>query len=222
MKKTAVLLVMCLLVVGFTLNAFAATSAFSQIDVTPDTPYIDDDTTQDLGGSGQPIQYVDGYGCGYSSQNDIVYFEGIDFGANGAKALTIKFGFGKEDGETTTLAVIIDDPASAPVGTFEIGFTGGWGIDTAGDVTTDVAIPGGVHTVYIKFTNEQSGSLSSMIFTEADPAPAETEAPAAETAAETSAPEAPVVAPQTMDMGIIAGLVALASASVAIVSKKRK
>ena len=221
MKKLTFVLIALVMTIGLAVNSFAATSAFTKIDVTADTPYIDDDTTQDLGGSGQPIQYVEGYGCGYSSMNDIIYFEDIDFGANGAKSLSMKFGYGKETGETTTLAVMIDDPKSAPVGTFDIGFTGGWGIDTAGEVSTDVVIPVGVHTVYIQFTNEHSGSVSSIIFTEADPAPVEeTTAPA-----ETAAPDAPATttpAPQTMDLGIITGVIALASASVAIVSKKRK
>ncbi len=228
MKKSIMILFVCLITAVFSLNSFAATDAFKTIEVTPDTPYIDDDTTQDLGGSGQPIKWVEGYGCGYSSQNDIIYFEDIDFGANGAKSLTMKFGYGKEDAKTT-LAVMIDDPKSAPVGTFEIGFTGGWEIEKAGDVTTDVKIPGGIHTVYIQFTNEHSGSISSIIFAQADAAAettaAETTAVADTTAAaETAAPGTPetTTAAQTLDFGIFAGIAALASASLVIGSKKKK
>lgn len=106
---------------------------------------------------------------GYSSLNDIVYFSDVDFGANGAKQMTIFFSYGNDDESTTTLNVYIDDYKNTPVCSFEIGFTGGWESTFAQEFTADCQIPGGIHTVYVQFTNEKSGSFTYIRFTEADP-----------------------------------------------------
>lgn len=226
MKKFALLVMTALLVCGLALNVSAKYDAFAKVEVTPDVTLIDDDTTQDQGGSGQPIQFVDGYGVGYSSTNDIVYFEDVDFGTDGAKEMTIFFSYGNDDDSTTTLNVYIDDYKSgSPVCSYEIGFTGGWESIYAQEFKAPAAIPGGVHTVYIQFTNEKSGSFTYISFAKADP-PAETAAPETEAAApaETAAPDAAVTtAAQTADIGILSGIIALAAASsVIFVSKRRK
>ena len=225
MKKLAVLIMAAMLICGLAFSVSATYDAFAKVEVTPDVTLIDDDTTQDQGGSGQPIQYVDGYGVGYSSTNDIVYFEGVDFGDNGAKAMTIFFSYGNDDDSKTTLNVYIDDYKSGtPVCSYEIGFTGGWESTKAQEFTADCTIPGGVHTVYIQFTNEKSGSFTYISFAKAD-APAVTAAPETEAAvpAETDASAVVTTAAQTADFGIISGVIALAAASLAIiVSKKRR
>ena len=219
MKKSAVLFTVAVLLIAMAVNVSAKFDAFSKIEVTPEVSLIDDDTTQDEGGSGQPIQYVDNYGVGYSSTNDIVYFEDVDFGADGAKAMNIFFSYGNDDDSTTTLDVYIDDYKSGnPVCSYEIGFTGGWESSNAQEIKADCAIPGGNHTVYIQFTNEKSGSFTYISFDKADP-PAETAAP--ETEAEATAPVVTTAA-QTADMGIITGIIALSGAAMAIITKKRK
>lgn len=224
MKKFTVLLMITLLVCALAINVSAKYDAFSKVEVTPEVTLIDDDTTQDKGGSGQPIQFVDGYGVGYSSLNDIVYFEDVDFGTDGAKEMTIFFSYGNDDGSTTTLNVFIDDYKSGkPVCSYEIGFTGGFESAKAQEYKANVAIPGGTHTVYVQFTNEKSGSFTYINFTKADP-PAETAAPETEAAApaEAAAPDVVTTAAQTADIGIISGIIALAGASLAIISAKKR
>lgn len=216
MKKLTVLLLSILLLLTVTIPASAKYDAFKNIEVTPDVTLIDDDTTQQQGGSGNPIQYVEGYGVGYSSLNDIVYFSDVDFGANGAKQMTIFFSYGNDDDSTTTLDVYIDDyQNTSPVCSFEIGFTGGWESTYAQEITADCQIPGGVHTVYVQFTNEKSGSFTYIRFTEADPV--ETAPP------EVTVEEEPVTAaPQTSDFGIAAGMAALAAALCVTASRKSR
>ena len=124
---------------------------------------IDDETTN----AGQPIQYVAGYGVGYSSMGDIVYFEDVDFGEKGAVDMTIHFANGNSMANTT-LAVYLDDYENTePICTFDIGFTGGWTLQQTKPFTADCAIPGGLHTIYIKFTNSTSGSFGEVFFTKA-------------------------------------------------------
>jgi len=223
-KKFTVLLMINLLVCALAINISAKYDAFSKIEITPEVTLIDDDTTQDQGGSGQPIQYVEGYGVGYSSTNDIVYFADVDFGTDGAKEMTIFFSYGNDDDSKTTLNVYIDDYKSgSPICSYEIGFTGGWESTFAQELKAPCTVPGGTYTVYVQFTNEKSGSFTYISFTKADP-PAETAAPEAEAAApaETSAPVVVITAAQTADIGIISGIIALTGASLAIISAKKR
>ena len=129
---------------------------------------IDDATTNaNGGGGGNPIKYVDGFGVGHSSMNDIVCFENVDF-SKAAGAMTIFFSNGNRSGAHTTLAVYIDDyQNSEPVCTFDIKYTGGWDIGYAKEFTVPCEIPAGTHTVYIQFTNTNSGSFTWVSFVEA-------------------------------------------------------
>lgn len=221
MRKLAVLLMITMLICALAINVSAKYDAFAKIEVTPDVTIIDDATTQDQGGSGQPIQYVEGYGVGYSSTNDIVYFENVDFGTDGAKEMTIFFSYGNDDKTTTKINVFIDDYKSGkPVCSYEIGFTGGWESTKAQEFKAPVTISGGTHTVYVQFANEKSGSFTYISFTKADAA-AVTAAVAAPT--DTAVTATVTAAAQTADIGIISGAIALAGASLVIIAlKKRK
>ena len=183
----------------------APVDGFVALTTFADGMVIDDDTTQDKGGSGQPIQIMEEYGCGYSSTNDVVGFEDVDFGANGADAVTVRFGYGNDNNTVTTLDVMIDDPNGAAVAKMNVGYTGAWTIAGSGYITIPVEIPAGVHSVYFKFTNELSGSLSEAYFSEAEPAAVEDVAGA----------------PATFDAGVIAAVAAIISAAGYAVSKKR-
>lgn len=217
MKKAAIFIMAALIALTAMLTASANYDAFSKIEVTPDVMLIDDDTTQQQGGSGNPIQYVEGYGVGYSSLNDIVYFPDVDFGANGAKQMTIFFSYGRDDDTTTTLDVYIDDyQNSKPVCSFEIGFTGGWESIYAQEFTADCSIPSGTHTVYVQFTNEMSGSFTYITFTEADPVIVEEPVVTVE---DTPAP----AAPRTFDPVFTVCAMTVASSAVLVaLSKKGK
>lgn len=130
---------------------------------------IDDPSTNDLGGGGNPIQFVDDNGIGYSSLNDIVYFENVDFGEKGAKEMTIFFSNGNRDGNHSTLSVYIDDyENNEPIALFDIKYTGGWDSSYAKEFSVECPVPAGKHTVYIQFTNENSGSFTWISFAEAD------------------------------------------------------
>ena len=171
--------------------------------VFTDAEVIDDDTTQDKGGSGQPIQLMEAYGCGYSSLNDVVAFYDVDFGANGAKGASMRFGYGAE--AATTIAIYVDDMNAAPACELAITSTGGWDIVNSGYVEVPMNVPAGEHDIFIKFTNEMSGSVSELHFIEADPAPVV---------------EDVAGAPATFDAGVIAAVCAIISAAGYAVSKK--
>ena len=215
----AALLLAAILPIG----VFAAQSAFSNVEITENTKLYDDPDTLNEGGNGNPIQYMEDYGVGYSSLNDQVIFEDLDFGPNGANKMYISFSFGAED--PTTLAVYIDEKSDTPACTYEIGNTGGWEKTFAEEFAADISVPGGIHTIIVEFTNSMSGSFSYIRFDEAPDVETETEAeteapaPVAETAEEV--PAVPEPAAQTSDIlpGFIIGAVILGSAVVLL--KKR-
>ena len=215
----AALLLAAILPIG----VFAAQSAFSNVEITENTKLYDDPDTLNEGGNGNPIQYMEDYGVGYSSLNDQVIFEDLDFGANGANKMYISFSFGAED--PTTLAVYIDEKSDTPACTYEIGNTGGWEKTFAEEFAADISVHGGIHTIIVEFTNSMSGSFSYIRFDEAPDVETETEAeteapaPGAETAEEV--PAAPEPAAQTSDIlpGFIILTVILGSA--VVLFKKR-
>ena len=178
------------------------------LNVVAQAEVIDDDTTQDKGGNNTFISIVDGYGCGNSSLNDTVIWT-ADFGANGADSIGLLFGYGNDNGTVTTLDVAVDSKDNV-VGTFEIPFTGGWDIVNADWCFIPVEIPAGAHSVYFKFLNEKSGSLSEVYFAEAEPAPVEEVVAADGT-----------TAPATFDAAVVAAVAAIISAAGYAVSKKR-
>ena len=73
-----------------------------------------------------------------------------------------------------------------------------------------VEIPAGAHSVYFKFLNDQSGSISEVYFAEAEPAPVE----------EVVAADGTVTAPATFDAAVVAAVAAIISAAGYAVSKK--
>ena len=180
------------------------------LNVVAQAEVIDDDTTQDKGGNNTFISIMEDYGCGNSSLNDIVYFDVVDFGENGADFMTIRFGYGWDDGSTTKVGLILDDPDADPIATMDIQWTGGWDVKTSGYHSIPVEIPAGAHSVYFKFLNEKSGSLSEVYFAEAEPAPVEEVVAAAGT-----------TAPATFDAAVVAAVAAIISAAGYAVSKKR-
>jgi hypothetical protein len=150
------------------------------------------------------ISYMEAYGCGNGAMGDAVQFKNLDFGENGAKEMTIFFSYGGEN--TTTVAAKLDSLSAEPFATFAISNTGGWDKTKAKEFTANVSVPGGVHDVFVEFTNEESGSFSYIRFTEAD-APIETTTP---------------VAPATADMGVIASIAAIMTSAAGFVALKKR
>lgn len=198
-------------------TAIFATGAFEQLSVN-DAELID--STVDQGGNNQPIAIVDGYGVGYSMIDDYVVFHDVDFGANGAKAMTIFFSYGNDDGSETTLDILLDKEDGTLITQYSIGYTGGWESTAAKEFTNDCLIPSGTHDIYVKFTNTMSGSFTWVSFTEADPVIVEE--PAAEAPATEEAPAETAAAPQTSDASLVVLSAAAAAAAGAVVLAKKK
>lgn len=169
MKKIIVSIILTVSLLALLIPAVSAENidAFSTITLDGQTEkYINADTDTS-GGGGNPIAYVEGFGCGYSSIDDIVWFENVDFGNTGAESMNILFSYGKDVGETTDIAVYMDDYTDDAFlcGTLQVGFTGGWTINEAQNFTFPCKIDRGVHNIYIKFTTANSGSFSQLSFT---------------------------------------------------------
>ena len=158
---------------GTAAKDYPVDSAFIDQDVL-DADYWDDPDTLELGGHGQPIQYVNGYGVGYSSLNDQVIYSKLDFGENGADKFIINFSFGADT--SAILNVYIDEKSDKPAATLEIPNTGGWEEVWAQEFEADIDVPGGKHDVIVEFANDQSGSFTYIRFNEK----AEASAPAVE------------------------------------------
>ncbi len=207
MKKITVALLTLVLLCTLVLPTFAATTknAFENVVMNGNADefgYITN-TSGELR-NGKNISYMEAYGCGNGAMGDAVQFKNIDFGKNGAKQMVLSFSYGGES--TSTVAVKLDKQDSAPIATYAITNTGGWDKTKAKEFTTNVKIPGGVHDVFVEFTNEESGSFSYIRFVEAD-APVATTTPATGT----TAPETGVTAMATIASVLVsaAGFVAL-------------
>lgn len=132
-----------------------------EIKVSEELEFFDDPKTLWEGGKGLPIQYVDGYGVGYSSLNDQVIFRALDFGDKGVNKMVIGFSNGGND---ATLAVYVDKKGRTPAATFTIPNTGGYESVWAEEFETDIDITGGLHDIIIEFTNSNSGSFHFIRF----------------------------------------------------------
>ena len=208
MKKLALVLLTFVLVCTLVAPAFAARSAFSKVELNnndAETKYIPN--AEGRARMDNVIQYMEAYGCGYGTKGDMVEFVGLDFGSKGADKMTLSFSY--NDVNTSTLAVHIDDPKASPVATFAVTDTGGWDIAHAKEFTTDVKIAGGVHDIYIEFTNEESGSFSYCYFNEAAEAIGASQASTS-------------TATATADMGVIASIAAIMTSAAGFVALNKK
>ena len=208
MKKIAVALLTLVLLCTLVTPAFAADAknAFENVVMNANEDEFGYLVNEDgRVRQGNAIQYMEAYGCGYGTQGDAVQFKNVDFGTNGAKEMTISFSYGGEG--TSTIAARLDDRKAAPFATFAITNTGGWDKKAAKEFTTTVSVPGGVHDVFVEFTNEESGSFSYIRFAEAD-------APISTTGTAT--------APATADMGVIASIAAIMTSAAGFVALKRR
>lgn len=183
------------------------------------TIMVDQIDTMAKGGSGKEIAYVDGYGCGYSSLDDMVVFPNCDFGAKGAKSFAIFFSYGGTDGSKTKIDVYIDNPYGTPACSFDIGTTGGYKIENAKLFSADCKVAPGAHTVFVRFANEKSGSFSYCSFVEGDAVPVTTAKAAATTA---KAASSTTKAAQTADFVVVPVIAAIVSLTSAAVVSKRK
>jgi len=113
--------------------------------------------------------------AGGAYKNDVIRIENVDFGVNGASAVTLNVSNG-DDSTQPTLGVFVGGVRVATI----IGeFTGSWddGADRTAAITADVT---GIQTVEVQFMMEgddmSSGTVFSVLFAEKPPAPTEPEA----------------------------------------------
>lgn len=217
MKRLSVL-ALCLLLAVLMVVPASAASAFSNITVTKDTQMIDSGE----GTAGKNIGFVDGYGVGNSQKNDVVVFPDVDFGTLGAKDMTIYFSYGAAAGspDTTCAAYIDDYKTGKPICSFTIAPTGGWKTEFAKEFKQNCTVASGKHTVYVVFTNNQSGSFAWIKFTQADPK-VETTTKAAATTAKAAAASTAKAA-QTPDLIVVPAVLAVASVATFAVSRKKR
>ena len=127
-----------------------------------------------------------------------------------ARASVRRFGYGNDNGTFSELEFYIDDPEGTAAVKQNVGFTGGWDIASSGYVPVELAVPAGIHSIYVKFVGDASGSISELHFVEAEPAPVVEEVVAADDA----------TAPATFDAAVIAAVAAVISAAGYAISKK--
>ncbi len=206
MKKITVALLTLVLLCTLVVPAFAAVTknAFENVVMNGNEDEFGYHTN-DSGRlrNGKNISYMEQYGCGNGAMGDSVEFKNVDFGKNGAKEMVLSFSYGGEN--TSTVAVKLDDPKSAPIATYAITNTGGWDKTKAKEFTTSVKVPGGIHNVFVEFTNEESGSFSYIRFVEAD-------APVA----------GATTAPATADVAAIASIAAVLTSAAGFVALRKR
>lgn len=212
MKKITVI-ILAIMMLTIAVNA---ADPFTKIVTSPDTKLID--ATEDQGANNHPIEYVENYGIGYTWIGDFAYFEDLDFGPNGADKMTIGYTYGTDDPKECILEVYLDSTTGTKIGTYYISNVGGYSEEFKQDFTIDVDIPGGIHTVYIKWTNT-TGSLFHVQFNEAPEKEVIVEAASTEPV---SAPVTVTSAPQTGDNAIIFMITALILSISIILSIKIK
>lgn len=200
MKKSLLVLMSLVLMLSLALSVSAkGENAFENVMITADTKIYD------APGTDNPIAYMEAYGVGYSSKGDQVWFEDLDFGANGADKITINFSFGAND-KSTNIAFFVDSTDGEPAAKLNIGYTGGWDSTYAKEFTTDIEVPAGKHTIIVEFLDE-TGSFNYIRCNEA-PAKA---APADDTASASTAD--PMILTVVLAASSLAGAVVMGKRS---------
>lgn len=216
MKKFAVIFFAAVLVLTFSIPVLAGRTAFENVwmkEYDEDVIYIPNETVVRMG---QKIHWMKYYGCGYGTIGDMVEFVGLDFGENGATKVYLPVSYGGD--ATTTFDLFIDDPSNKPACSFSTTSTGGFTNIAAKELVADVKVPAGKHDIYVKFTNEESGSFEYIRFDQAtEPVVAVegtvgTKKPAADTKK----------SPEAADMGMIAGIAAIVTSCAGFVALKKK
>ncbi|MFD9792968.1 glycoside hydrolase family 16 protein [Streptomyces sp. NPDC059070] len=98
-----------------------------------------------------------GQDVGWAANGDWALYRGVDFGANAARQFSARVASGAADGVSGLVEVRLDNPGSAPVGSFAIAGTGGW--QSWRTVPANIAPVTGTHDVYLTFTSGQGADF---------------------------------------------------------------
>ena len=143
--------------------------------------------------------------------------------------MTIGFGYGgtETEPETSLLKIYVDDYNAPEAAEIRCTNTGGYDEANQKDFTFDCSVPSGVHTVYVKWAEAATGSLYSVLFTQAPAAAAApvdtaaaTDAAATAPADNTAAVTAPA-APSTGDNILAVFAVAALAAGMVVVFRRK-
>ncbi len=97
---------------------------------------------------------VDGNQAAQLSNGDYLEYPGINFGS-GSSQFDARVASGAAGGVSGLVEVVLDNPASTPVGSFAVGNTGGW--STWKTIPANISEVTGTHTVYLEFSSGASG-----------------------------------------------------------------
>jgi hypothetical protein len=97
---------------------------------------------------------VDGNQAAQLTNGDYLEYPGINFGS-GSSQFDARVASGAAGGVSGLVEVVLDNPASTPVGSFAVGNTGGW--STWKTVPANISKVTGTHTVYLEFSSGASG-----------------------------------------------------------------
>lgn len=165
LKNAAVLMIVfALFILAPAARCIAAESnPFEKFIMSEDTELFD--STDDQGPNNQPIQYVEGFGIGYSYIGDCVILRDLDFSGKEAKAISVLMANGGD--ETLNLAVHLNDMDSEPVAIINVSSTGGYTREKAKIFSADFDFPAeGTATVYIKWLNMTGNMFEADFFDE--------------------------------------------------------
>jgi beta-glucanase (GH16 family) len=94
-----------------------------------------------------------GQNVGWIANGDWLRFDNVNFGGNPGRQFNARVASGAAGGVSGLVEVRLDNPGSAPIGSFAIGNTGGW--QSWRTVPANMAATTGTHTVYLTFTSGQ-------------------------------------------------------------------
>lgn len=136
---------------------------FGKIAMSADTELFD--STDDQGLNGQPVQYVEEFGVGYSYAGDCVILRDLDFSGREAKAISVLMANG--DNETLNLSVHLNDMDSKSIAVINVSPTGGYTREKAKMFCADFDFPiEETATVYIKWLDRTGNMFEAEFFDE--------------------------------------------------------
>jgi hypothetical protein len=98
---------------------------------------------------------VDGNQVAQLSNGDYLEYANVNFGS-GSSQFHARVASGAAAGVSGLVEVVLDNPSSAPVGTFAVGNTGGW--STWQTVPANISKVTGTHNVYLEFASGAAGN----------------------------------------------------------------
>jgi len=101
-----------------------------------------------------------GQDVGYIANGDWMQYDNVNFGTGGVVDFLARVASGAGSGVSGVLQVRIDSRTNAPIGSLEVGSTGGW--QTWQSIAGNVSNVSGTHTVFLTFTSGQASDFVNL------------------------------------------------------------